>query len=85
MQQNGLLSHPQDLAGPMRVAAQRKIITINTYRQQCADNQNIPFLPEIVTTIVRTSCRMHGEFLRLLFLQGHTHKPELKPGLQSMY
>jgi hypothetical protein len=40
--QNGLLSHPQDLDAPLRVAAQRKI---NSYRQQYADNQNISFLP----------------------------------------
>jgi hypothetical protein len=37
------------------------------YRQQYADNQNISFLPAIVST----STRMHGEFLRLLFLQAH--------------
>ena len=43
---------------------QRKIAA---YRQQYADNQNISFLPAIVST----SCRMHGEFLRLLFLQAH--------------
>jgi hypothetical protein len=48
----------------MRAAAQRKI---NAYRQQYADNQNISFLPAIVST----SCRMHGEFLRLLFPQAH--------------
>ncbi len=48
----------------MRLAVQRKI---NNYRQQYADNQNISFLP----AIVRTSTRMHGEFLRLLFLQAH--------------
>ena len=47
-----------------RVAAQRKI---NAYKQQYVDNQNISFLPVIVST----SCRMHGEFLRLLFLQAH--------------
>ena len=64
VQQNGLLTHPQDLDGPLRVAAQRKI---NAYRQQYADNQNISFLPAIVST----SCRMHGEFLRLIFLQAH--------------
>ena len=40
---------------------------INTYRQQYADNQNISFLPAIMTT----SSRMHGEFLRLLFLEAH--------------
>ena len=31
--QNGLLSHPQDLDAPLRLAAQRKI---NSYRQQYA-------------------------------------------------
>jgi hypothetical protein len=46
------------------MAAQRKI---NSYRQQYADNQNISFLPAIMTT----SSRMHGEFLRLVFLQAH--------------
>jgi hypothetical protein len=48
----------------MRIAAQRKIAA---YQQQYADNQNISFLPAIVST----STRMHGEFLRLLFLQAH--------------
>ena len=38
-----------------------------SYQQQYADNQNISFLPAIVST----STRMHGEFLRLLFLQAH--------------
>ena len=37
------------------------------YQQQYADNQNISFLPAIVST----SCRMHGEFLRLIFVQAH--------------
>jgi hypothetical protein len=46
------------------LAAQRKI---NSYRQQYTDNQDISFLPVIVST----STRMHGEFLRLLFLQAH--------------
>ena len=64
VQQNGLLSHPQDLDAALRLAAQR---IINSYRQQYADNQNISFLPAIVST----STRMHGEFLRLLFLQAH--------------
>jgi hypothetical protein len=58
------LSHPQDLGCPMRVAAQRKT---NVYRQTYADNQNISFLPAIMST----SNRMHGEFLCLLFLQAH--------------
>jgi hypothetical protein len=64
VQQHGLLSHPQDLDAPLRLAAQRKI---NGYRQQYADNQNISFFPAIMST----STRMHGEFLRLLFLQAH--------------
>jgi len=57
-QQNGLLTHP--LCG----AVQRKIAA---YLQQYADNQNISFLPSIVST----STRMHGEFLGLLFQQAH--------------
>jgi len=40
---------------------------INGYRQQYAGNQNISFLPAIVSP----STRVHGEFLRLLFLQAH--------------
>jgi hypothetical protein len=44
VQQNGSLSHPQDLDGQIRVAAQRKT---NAYRQTYADNQNISFLPAI--------------------------------------
>jgi hypothetical protein len=64
VQQNGSLSHTQDLDAPLRIAAQRKI---NTYRQHHADNQDISFLPAIMTT----SSRMHGELLRLLFLQAH--------------
>ena len=62
VQQNGCLSHPQDIDAPLRIAAQRKIVA---YLQQYSDNQNISFLPSIVST----STRMHGEFLRLsLFL-----------------
>jgi len=64
VQQNGSPSHPQDLDGPMRVAAQRKT---NACKQTYADNQNIYFLPAIIST----SNRMHGEFLGLLFLQAH--------------
>jgi hypothetical protein len=52
------------LHSELLLAAQRKI---NGYRQQYADNQNISFLPAIMTT----SSRMHCEFLRLLFLQAH--------------
>jgi len=64
VQQNGCLSHPQDLDTSLHIASQRKIVA---YQQQYDDNQNISFLP----TIVSTSTRMHGEFLRLLFLQAH--------------
>ena len=64
VQQNGLLSHPKDLDAPLRLAAPRKI---NSYRQQYADNQNLSFLPAIVST----RPRMHGEFFRRLFLQAH--------------
>ena len=64
VQQNGALSHPQDLDASLRLASHRKI---NSYRQHYADNQNISFFPAIMTT----SSRMHGEFLRLLFLQAH--------------
>ena len=64
LHQNGLLSHPQGPRCALRLAAQRKI---NSSRQQYADNQNIPFLPAIMST----GTRMHGEFLRLLFLQAH--------------
>ena len=42
VQQNGCLSHPQDIDAPLRIAAQRKIAA---YRQQYADNQNISFSP----------------------------------------
>ena len=62
--QNGLLTHPQDLDAPLHVAARKKI---NTYRDQYANNRNITFMPAITST----SSRMHGEFLRLLFLQAH--------------
>jgi hypothetical protein len=62
--QNGHLTHPQDINSPLHVAAERKM---NSYRQQYIDNQNISFLPAIVST----STRMHGEFLSLLFLQAH--------------
>jgi hypothetical protein len=48
----------------MSVAAQRKT---NACKQTHADNQNISFLPAIMST----SNRMHGEFLRLLVLQAH--------------
>ena len=61
---NGLLTHPQDLDAPLHVAARQKI---NKHRDLYANNRNITFMPAITST----SSRMHGEFLRLLFLQAH--------------
>ena len=58
VQQNGLLSHPQDLDAPLHLAAQRKI---NRYRQQSEHFFSPCHLMHIH--------RMHGEVLRLLFLQ----------------
>ena len=55
------LTHPQDIDASLHIAAQRKI---NSYMQQCADNQDTFFLPAIMST----STRMHGESLRLPFL-----------------
>ena len=72
VQQNGSLSHPQDLDGPMRVAAQRKT---NAYRQTYADNQNISFLPAIMST----SNRMHGEFCVFFF-----YRPTGRPKRTSL-
>ena len=55
---------PTTSDAPVRIAAKSKI---DDYREQYANNQNISFL----TAITSTSTRMHGEFLRLLFLQAH--------------
>ena len=51
----------------MRRCVLLRSVKIAAYQQQYADNQNISFLPAIVST----STRMHGEFLCLLFLQAH--------------
>ena len=61
---NGTLSHPDTPDAPLNEAAKRKV---NKYRNLCANNHSISFLPAITST----SARMHGEFLRLLFLQAH--------------
>jgi hypothetical protein len=66
VKQNGLLSHPQDLDAPLRLAAQRKI---NGYRQRYADNQNISFLPSIVST-----CHIHPH-ARLVFASSFSTGP----------
>jgi hypothetical protein len=49
---------------PLHVAAERKM---NSFSQQYPGNQNISFLPAITST----STRMHGKFLRLIFLLAH--------------
>jgi hypothetical protein len=64
VQQNGSLTHPHDSDAPLSIAAQRKL---NSYWEQYDDNQNISFLPDIMTV----SSRMHGQFLSLLFLQAN--------------
>jgi hypothetical protein len=46
----------------MRCYVLLRSVLIAAYQQQYADNQNISFLPVIVST----STRMHGEFLHLL-------------------
>ena len=51
----------------MRRCVLLRSVKIAAYQQQYVDNQNISFLPSIVST----STRIHGEFLRLLFLQAH--------------
>jgi len=78
-QRYGSSSHPlqwalnsQNIDAPLHLAAQRKV---NSYRQQYADNQNISFLPAILST----STRMHGEFLRLLF-----YRPTGRPRRTSL-
>jgi len=66
-QQNGSLTHPQDIDAPLRIAAQRKI---NSSWQQYADNHNIFFFSPRQKKVSTSHC-MHCELLRLLFLQAH--------------
>jgi hypothetical protein len=61
---NGTLSHPDTPDAPLNEAANRKI---NKYRNTYANNHSISLLP----TVTGTFAHMHGEFLRLLFLQAH--------------
>ena len=61
---NGTLSHPNAPDALLNQAAQRKV---QKYRNAYANNHTISFLPAITST----STRMHGEFLRLIFLQAH--------------
>ena len=57
---------------PPNEAAKRKV---NKYRNSYANNHSISFLPAITST----SARMHGEFLRLLFLQAHRASAKCMP------
>jgi hypothetical protein len=61
---NGTSSHPDTPDAPLNEAAKRKV---HKYRNSCANNHSISFLPAITST----SARMHGEFLRPFFLQAH--------------
>ena len=61
---NGTLSHPDTPDTPLNEAAKRKV---NKYRNTYINHHSISFLPAITST----SSRIHGEFLRLLFLQAH--------------
>ena len=61
---DGTLSHPDAPDAPLNEAINQKL---NKYRNHYANNHSISFLPAITST----SARMHGEFLRLLFLQAH--------------
>ena len=63
-QLNGTLSHPNAPDALLNHAAQRKV---RKYRDAYANTHTISFLPAITST----STRMHGEFLRLIFLQAH--------------
>ena len=66
------LTHPQDIDASLHIAAQRKI---NSYMQQCADNQDTFFLPAIMST----STRMHGEFCVFFF-----YRPTRRPRRTSL-
>jgi hypothetical protein len=69
--QNGLLTHPQDLDGPLRVAAQRKI---NTCGQQYADNQNISPRHSVHIHVVMCFFRNTTDPVRPI--QKETQKPD---------
>ena len=61
---NGALSHTNALDTPLTLEANRKL---NKYQATYANTHGISFRPAITST----STRMHGEFLRHLFLQAH--------------
>ena len=63
---NGHLHYPHDLDGPLKETVPDKI------RQYLADYNNRPSNAiSFMTAIASTSCRLHSEFVRLLFLQAH--------------
>ncbi len=69
--------------GHGRNKARTKAKLIRGFPSSHADNQNISFLPAIMTT----SSRMHGEFLRLLYLQAlrETTAHFIDTGLPSLH
>jgi hypothetical protein len=64
---NGTLSHPYTPDSPLNEAAKQKVNDTNENRNSYANNHSISFLPAITST----SACMHGELIRLLFLQAH--------------
>ena len=70
-QLHGTPSHPITPDAPLNEAANRKL---NKHRDTYADNHSISF-----TACLPSSARMHGEFLRLLFLQAHREPRPTSP------
>ncbi len=63
---NGSLHYPNDSDKPLNEVATDKI---RKYRVDC--NNNFPNVISFMTTIVRNSGSLHGEFVRILFVQPH--------------
>jgi hypothetical protein len=64
---NGHLHHPNDLNKPLNEVASDTIRKFRTDYKNNPPNNTISFM----STIVLTSGRLHGEFVRILFLQAH--------------
>ncbi len=62
---NGSLHYPNDSDKPLTETADK----IRKYRVDY--NNNFPNVISFMTTIVRNSGRLHGEFVRILFVQPH--------------
>ena len=65
----GTLSHPNAPDGPLALAFHWKI---TKYRNSWTNNHSISFSPALTSS----HARMHGEFLRRLFLQAHRETQE---------